>query len=190
MTRPIWRFHRFDEGLKAHFVTAGYERALLDDLKARAHNIKATVREITECGLEWAGCMVHADRPWESIDIGGLEVHIPCEDVIDALDRVRKLPLRWFAGKTARSYYKLHDIWRCLVMRPHEKGRLEAEIVRLQVSAEQRALVFYADKVSPAEALRGANAHSAGVPPEQMPDFSGADGHRIDRFFNKPRGEA
>lgn len=191
MTATIWRFHIFDDcKTKAHLVPASLERSLIADLKSRNINTAAVIKTVTTSGLDSAGCMVHQNRPWEDLTLPGLEFHVPSESVVTFWDRIRALPLRVFADRQLREYYKLHDHLRCVVLKPAHKAHLEFQLAQRMAEAEKRAAVFYADKMSPAEVLRDVNAKAAGVPVEKMPDFSGRDGHRLDRFFPKNRGQA
>ncbi len=190
----IWRFITFtDYKTKCHIAPASLVPALLADLKDRGHDIAATIKDIKMTGFEQGG-MVHTQRPWETLMLDGLKINFPSEDVLWSLERLRRYEVRTFKpvgrGKLSRPYYKFHDHVRCLVLKPHHYDALETDLSAVLAQAETKAAVFWADKKSPAEVLRQANAKSAGVPVDQMPDYAGTAGHRVDRFIPKERGQA
>ncbi|TAL45547.1 MAG: hypothetical protein EPN91_01950 [Salinibacterium sp.] len=193
MSKTKWCFLHFNaEGdlnaqvVKAHIAPASLVRPLLTDLRGRGHSHDHTRKEIRTTGMDQPG-MVHVDRPWEAFHLNGLSFSLPCEDVLSFHTRIAKLEVRQFAG--GQLYYKLHSWLSCIVLRPVHKLALQFQLADRIAKAEERALVFYADKKPGAEILRDACARARNVPVDQVPVLTG-DRQPNDRFFPKERGQA
>lgn len=172
---------------KPHLVPSSLRPALLADLRDRGSNVNHTPKVSTEFNIDEPG-MIAVGRPWEDFRLPGLSISIPSEDCATFLLRLSALEGRRFANGLA--YYKLHAWNRCMVLRPWHLISLEAQMKGSLASAELRARVFWADRETPAQVLRKVNAKTANVPIEQMPDYSGPSGHRVDRFQPRERGKA
>lgn len=191
MSTTQWRFLRFDDldesklMLKAHVAPAGLVRPLLNELASRGHNTKTEPQSITHAGMDQPG-MVYVDRPWEGFRLPGLVLRLPSEDVTSFYQRIEQLEVRRFAN--GQEYFKLHSWMNCVVLRPTHKIALEVQLKKRMVSAEARALLFYADKKKASDVLREAAAKVRGVPLEQVPSLGERQAN--DRFFPRQRGEA
>lgn len=174
MGNPHWRWLRFEHA-KAHLVSAGLVSVIVADMKARDCVLESN-EPIVEFSIDMPG-MCRTDRPIETFRFMGLSVSMPTEDVASFAAEAGTLEPR---GTGGRQYFKLHGFHRCWVLSDAQRRLLLARLLRMTPAAEAKTQVFYADKQSPAEALREAAAKGTGRPVETMPDLGG---HKLDRFF-------
>jgi len=178
MAQWIWMYFP-SQSVISHMVPKCLLRPLLADLASRGHP-DAVYRgfpptDYMDFDLPGVIC---ADRPKEQISLAGLDLRIPCEDVVEMLAKLRTLPERYFAN--GRRYYKLKGYLRCVVLTANQRQKLEVELANRALSAEQKAELFYADCETPGEVLASASKVARGA--------LGRD--RRDRFHEKNRGEA
>lgn len=194
MTRPIWRNLIFTKPnddsttTKTHVVPASLQRHLVADLISRGMSEPSERKDVRSTGWDNPG-MIHADRPWEDFQLPGLTFSIPCEDVVDALERLKGLKMRTFIA-TSRGlehhYFKLHSWGHCVVMKPEHHIMLETQMAARLPKAIETARIFWADKQSPNQVLRQVNAKLANVPIEKVPSTP----HPVERYIPKERGQA
>jgi len=188
MSKTKWLWLTFDDHkVKPHALPASLYRPLLADIRGRNHDVAHKIKPVGPEGMSMdEPGMMAIDRPYEHFEIAGLSLQLPSEDCAAFLSRLRRMEPRHFAPAPI-PYYKLHD-WRCcLVLRPPHYTRLVIDLGTRLPLAEANALAFYAKRQPISEILREANARTAGVPLEQIPDCGE---HRTDRFHPKDRGQA
>ena len=193
-----WKWLIID-GWKSHGIPAYLVGTLIDDLNARAEAegqpVAFEAKDTIHCAIDQPG-MCYTDRPWMTFQIDGLAVEMPCEDVFDFVQQLKKLPKRtWKHGESqfvGADYYKVHGFHRCLVLTPDLHAQLLAELEAGLQEAEARATAFLADKKPAWQVLQEANAIAAGKDKDAYKnvDFGGHKNDRIHDKLKKPKGQA
>lgn len=161
-----WRFIRF-EGAICHTVPVELEAGIVDDLVRRDCDLHS-VQPVTGSSIDIPG-PVCVDRPWETFDVDGLSLDIPCEDVEALADYLGGLQVRH--TRDNEPYYKMHGFMRCLVLTPIQRDDLHMQMVERIPGADARSSEFYRTRKTPAQALRYANERAGGpLPAGIIPD--------------------
>jgi len=181
-----WKSHAVPEYLEGCLVTSLHARQAPEDDHAEVQSTPLVSMSIDQPG------MVVMTRPWMTFHIDGLDIEIPCEDVLSFLSQLNEAKPREFGHEKAGAfkgltYYKLHGFHRCIVLTPDLKMMLTEALEAGLAEAEAQATAFYADRKLPSEILREANAAALGKPIEEIPDCGA---HKQDRFRLTKKGEA
>lgn len=131
------------------------------------------------------GGLMYTNAPREIVDVQGLRLRIPSDNVASMISNLDALPERRFANGAA--YYKLHGFMRAIVLTPTQRDLFLAELRKRLPDAEQRATAFYAERDVPSVMLRKANAKAHGKQLDEIPNLGA---NLQDRFQVKERGQA
>lgn len=136
-----WRLVTWkDFAIRSHIVCEELEPLLIAEMTARAPEYAIEkVEDHVSDGINMPG-MIITTRPNETFDFDGLELEIPCEDVVSFVSKLKHQAVRHF-GRVP--YYKLHSFLRCTVLTPGQRDRLIALLEERAVVAEQKADAFY-----------------------------------------------
>lgn len=202
MSHPCPHWHRIMfVDAKTHLVQGALRDDLIADMTARKHPPNTTyensdrvdapkwraVERVRTYGLDLGG-MVHIDEPDVTIKIDNLPLEFRCTQARDVLQQAQRAPERTFAS--GRPYHKLHGSWHCLVLTPRHHRMLLLALEKAVPEAEAEGLAFYADRRSPIEVLRDANAKARGIAPEAIGPVSAFGRSSADRFASAKRGES
>lgn len=166
-----------------HFVSSDLKDKLIEDIYAR-FNIKTHLEVEKDSGfyIDYPG-MIDANRPIEKIDVSGLLIEIPSENVCLALMEHSKWKVRKFSDDS--KYHKLHFYpKRCLVLSPKEYKLLSTKLKEIAVVSEERAAKFYEKVPVPSEVLKMAAKSVSGK--DVKIDLGG---HHLDRFLDPAKNE-
>ena len=148
-----WLRISFESAL-THAVPAELAPQLIAEMSARGHAIKnyekaygvenarslgGNPKDITSWSFDMGGMMA-VNRPYEHVDIDGLNVDVPCEHLSLVLSRLQRLDLRRFDD--GARYYKLHHWNSATVMSPAQYRRVHYDLSTLVPIAEARAESF------------------------------------------------
>lgn len=131
------------------------------------------------------GGLMYTNAPREIVDVQGLRLRIPSDNVASMITILTELPERRFAN--GASYFKLHGYARAIVLTPTQREVFLADLRKRLPDAEARATAFYAERDVPSVMLRKANAKAHGVPLDEVPNLGA---NMQDRFQVKSRGQA
>ena len=144
---------------KPHAVSVSFADALVAEMHERGFEGEIVRQPLTKYGLDRGG-MCRADRPVERFAFTGLDFGVTSEYVAHFHRQLDGLSPRKFG---ARTYYKLHCHWSCLVLTPALRQQLLRALWCRIDGAEARATVFYADKKPLNEVLVEAVERATGV---------------------------
>lgn len=177
-----WKWLKID-GWKSHAVPAYLGHTLIADLRARRNEeIEYEEQDTTNVAIDMPG-MIAVDRPWMDFELDGLTVEMPCEDVLAFWSELKNLRSREFTHGTGMgvgmTYYKLHGLYKCIVLTPDLRFQLLEALADKTAQAEMEATAFWAGRKLPAQVLREAAALTSGKEIDQIGDMGG---HKQDRF--------
>jgi hypothetical protein len=181
-----------------HVVCGALRRPLIADLRGRMEAEGRTF-EITKLEHMNArpsrpstvhvffdlGGLMYTNGPREIVEVQGLRLRIPSDNIASMISDLNALPERRFAN--GLPYYKLHGFMRALVLSPAQREVLLVGLRKRLPEAEASAQAFYAEHEVPSVMLRKANARVHGVDLEKVPNLGA---NRQDRFQPKKRGLA
>lgn len=143
-----WRRYLFTEFM-VHVVPAELEADLLADLLARGAELRELPEgtdnpaTITEWGFDRGGSC-HLGEPRETVVLDGLEISVPCRQVSEIYESLRRAmakPRRFASG--AR-YVKLKLWVHATVLAPGQASHLLAALADLIAPATERSDLFLA----------------------------------------------
>lgn len=171
-----WHWMQFD-GAIPHMVPTELRDVIIANLESRRYHLVEETPGMSMY-IDMPG-MIAVDRPDSTFDLDGLEISIPCEDVVDFIHKLKSLSLR------EERYYKLHAFHRCIVLTPTQRDVMLQILEELYPQAEAEALAFWSNRLLPSQMLREIAAKQTGRPVEEMPNLGG---NKQDRFRWKGSG--
>jgi hypothetical protein len=133
------------------------------------------------CHFDFPG-MVHVDRPYEVMEVAGLRLEIPSEDIGALHRKLEKAPPDELEGVT---FYGVLGFMRWLLLTPAQRDTLLTSLRQIAPAAEARAAAFYATRETPNETLHRVNTGIFG--PEAADAVREARPDRLERLRRRGR---
>lgn len=145
----VWEFLRFDldgrPGAKSHVVPGTLTDGIRDDVVGRMKGARVVVKrsvigadQVVDFDL---GGIAIASRPTIDMDVDGVRLKIPCQDVTALIGQIhlaRPRPL-----PSGAAYVKIHGFHKALVLTPMQALQVQTHLLSLEKAANEDHDAFY-----------------------------------------------